>query len=579
MTPLTRRNTLRLGGSALAALAVPGCTGRPGTYPPHEGDSLGPLIDVHCHLFNGTDLPITTFLTRLFLPAYDPPACQLGPKSAPKSGLRTARSIDDPDIGESLIEFIANVLLSGTLTARQELDRIKGGRTRSAASERARVATQTRDRLANFLAQPPASASSARRAKREEALRQALWQEADAATGAKLLRGSDQARKAADALLTSRGKYGLILTWVQLFFRPRQDLAQELATASLSSGRAPLMLVPLTVDYTHWLGETPNRDSSLADQVAVYAEIASRATFPLHAMVAYDPLRAVFWKLGRHNRFKDIPEFDPLDLARRALTQQGCIGLKLYPPMGFRATGNSNTDADYPGLVLKALKPKKGTLGTELDDAMARAFDLCTELDAPILAHASNSLSAGRGYGDRAEPRYWIDALKTRPRLRLCLAHAGGFCWQETDPPAGTPADRQSWEWTIGRYVRDNPDSHLYMDISYFSETFGSPAELKYITGQLRDWIKDCDPDVRHILYGTDWTMLGQEPGWPTYGKTVQAFLKNSLMLTDRQIERVMWQNAMRYLGLDRGASRDRLLAFYGSRRPEWTLINLPPEA
>ena len=203
---------------------------------------------------------------------------------------------------------------------------------------------------------------------------------------------------------------------------------------------------------------------------------------------------------------------------------------------------------------------------------MLRAFDFCLRHDAPMIAHANNSIAADEDYGRRAEPRFWIDALKERPNLRLCLGHGGGFCWKATD----RGADGSSWEWSIGRYVRANPASHLYMDISYFSEVFGTPGKQAYIADQLQRWIHDCDPEARHIIYGTDWIMLEQVPRFREYGTEVVAFLRDRCKLTADQIDRVMWKNAMRFLGLDGGKTRDRLLDFNGSRRPDWSLIDLP---
>lgn len=561
----TRRDSLRLGGGALAALALPNCTGVRPKLPPRP--ITGNLIDVHCHLFNGTDLPITTFLTRLILPSYDPKTCPLGPKP----DFRSSGTIEDPDLVEMLIAKIVDWLLGNTPTACAELASLKRDQISTVTSESGRVRTLTRDRLAEFLARPPEPALS-RRADTTNRLRDALWQEAGTTSGDMTLRSKTN-RRAATTLLASRGQYGALLRWVQLFFRSRQSLAQELSGFSHSWGRQPLMLVPLMVDYAHWLGQTTSKDSSFPEQVAVFGELARRSAVPLHGMVAYDPLRAVFWKRGLHKRFP-TPEFDPLALARHAVTKEGFVGLKLYPPMGFRATGNPPDDAAYPPAVIKALRPK-GTLGDQLDQAMNDAFALCTELDVPILAHANNSLSAGPGFGARAEPRYWIKALEGRPTLRLCLAHQGGFCWPETAPSAKGTTTGSSWEWAIGRYVRDHPASHLYMDISYFSELIRSGNRLGYVADQLMAWIRDCDRDVRHILFGTDWTMIGKERGFAAYGLTVERFLTDRCHLTEAQINRVMWQNAMRFLGLDAGKNRARLLDFYGSRRPDWTRIDL----
>lgn len=563
MVPLSRRETLRLGGGALAASALPGCGNPRPDYA--KGPQSGTLIDAHCHLFNGRDLPITTFLTRLALPSFAEKVCDIKPDSV------RSLTIEDPSIAEALIKLMVDWLLCATPTARQERDRLDRNHTSTADSDKARVYRRTERNLAAFLDKARPGAKPAR-ALPEDRLRDALLQEAAGPLGARGLR-TLSSRQAAKALLTSPGPYGALMRWVALFFRSRQSLAQELATASGLWGRKPLMLVPLMVDYAHWLGETTSKGSSFRDQIAVYGALARRSPVPIHGMVPFDPLRSVFWTTGKHKRFKGTPEFDPLDLAEEALTDHGFLGLKLYPPMGFRAIGNLSKDTNYPKKALEALELPPDALGVELDRAMIRAFDFCLRHDAPILAHASNSVAAGPEYGRRAEPRFWIDALKIRPALRLSLAHGGGFCWRQSRP--GAPADRSSWEWTIGKYVRANPDSHLYMDISYFSEVFPDEGRLEHVAKQLQDWISHCDPDARHILYGTDWIMLEQVPDYAKYGVEVLSFLKDRCKLTDAQIDRVMWQNAMRFLGLDSGKTRDRMLTFYGSRRPDWTKMSL----
>lgn len=560
MDPWSRRRTLRLAGAALAASALPGCASRPVLQ---DRPPTGHLIDAHCHLFNGTDLPITTFLTRLALPRYDDPDCDLNPDT-----LRSL-TVEDPTFVESLIELIVDLLLDGAPTAQEERALLEGDHTTTEASEKRRVLTRTERKLSDFLDGTTADADTPR-ALRDASLREALWQEAKAAAadGPRAL----STRDAATALVSSHRLGGRIIRWVMLFFRSRQSLAQELVRMGNSWGRPPLMLVPMLVDYAHWLGQTTRKGSSFFDQIAVYGALCRRSPVPIHGMVPFDPLRSVFWTEGRHDRF-DTPEFDPLTLAEEALTRHGFLGLKLYPPMGFRATGNETDDTRYPKAVTKALDLPEDALGPALNAAMTRAFDFCLHHDAPMLAHANNSLSAGPGYGRRADPWFWIRALEDRPALRICLAHGGGFCWASKAP--GLPAGQTSWEWAVGDHIRANPASHLYMDISYFSEALESGSRTRYITDQLKAWIHHCDPDVRHLLFGTDWIMLDKEAKSPGYGLKVMEFLTQACGLTQAQLDRVMWQNAMRFLGLDSGKTRDRLLAFYNGRHPPWTQI--PP--
>lgn len=563
----TRRESLRLGGGALATLTLPGCGGTRPKLPP--APTTGQLIDVHCHLFNGTDLPITRFLTRVALKQYEPGRCDLGPMAK----FRARDTIEDPTVVEVFIKLMIGLLLGETPTAAKELARIREGTRVTIASDSARVARQAEAKLTAFLSEPTAGITR-RQANAEDRLRTALRQEVRDAERDLTTEVLDD-REVAARLARSRQQYGNLYRWILLFFRSRQSLAEALVAASKSWGREPLMLVPLMVDYAHWLGETTTCGSSFPEQVAVFGELSRRSRVPLHGMVAYDPLRAVFWKLGKHSRFP-TPEFDPLDLAETALTKHGFLGLKLYPPMGFRPTGNSRNDADYPADAVNALQPNE-PLGLELDRAMARAFDFCLEHDAPMIAHARNSNMGGLGYGRRAEPRYWIDVLRDRPKLRLCLGHQGNFCWRESAAASDVPANQSSWEWTIGRYIRENPQSHLYMDISYLTDVVNSDRDLSYIRDQFTSWINLCDPGTHHILYGTDWIMVDKERGYDASGTTVLRFLAHDCKLTADQIDRIMWQNAMRYIGLDSGKTRKRLLKFYGSRRPDWTRIKLPP--
>jgi hypothetical protein len=72
------------------------------------------------------------------------------------------------------------------------------------------------------------------------------------------------------------------------------------------------------------------------------------------------------------------------------------------------------------------------------------------------------------------------------------------------------------------------------------------------------------DPDMRHILFGTDWIMLDNLPKVETYDGQIRDFLRDDCGLNEKQMANIMWLNALRFLGLDsRSKSRKRLEAFY----------------
>ena len=88
--------------------------------------------------------------------------------------------------------------------------------------------------------------------------------------------------------------------------------------------------------------------------------------------------------------------------------------------------------------------------------------------------------------------------------------------------------------------------------------------ERHRIATSLREWIGECDPDVRHVLYGTDWTMVGREPDFPRYTSEIVTFFRSDCGLDETQLDRVMMTNAIRFLGLLPGdETRKRLEAFY----------------
>jgi predicted TIM-barrel fold metal-dependent hydrolase len=566
---LNKRQFLQSAAMGLGAIALDGCEIEP-PLPTVPVD--GYIVDTHCHLFNGTDIPIIRFLRDIVLKDHDPKGCDI---ERPK--IESFAPIEDEDIIDRLFKLIVEGLLRNAPTAQQEYTLLRQTEGVVRQDDQARVKSLVVNRVAEFLSQVPA-----------ESGRPKLTQSVDERLRDKLFEAAGRTRESftfdkADAVQTAQLAYdsqvdiGATIRWVGLFLRYRHSLAQELATTTSRNGRQPLLLVPLMVDYSHWLGQGTTAGSGFPDQVRVFGEIArvfGESDGPaVHGMVAFDPLRAVFRR--RHVRYPAFgTEFEPVELARDALLNHGFLGLKVYPPMGFKPIGNTD-EQGYQERLKRPLKTLEG-VGQQLDEAMASAFKLCLEFDAPIIAHANNSISAGKGYARRGEPRNWIPVLRRWPTLRLCLAHQGRFCWRETNVPPGTPPGQQSWEWTIGRYLHAHPNSNLYMDISYLSEVLKDERERASLGAQLGDWINKNDADARHIVYGTDWIMLGREANSARYGATIRDFLGRDCSLSKQQVERILVINPLRYLGLLSGRTRERILRFYRDRglpNPKWAQV------
>lgn len=360
-------------------------------------------------------------------------------------------------------------------------------------------------------------------------------------------------------LYGSNGPIGRNLRWALLFTRNRFELANALE--SFHGGRV-VLVTPALVDFSAWLED--NDVSSLSDQVAVMTKIAARTTGPrVHPFMAFDPLRQAL-----HVR-RGGPEADsPLAIASKAILEQGFIGIKLYPPMGFKPINNAAEGTKFPPHVRRpaALGDQAGKL---LDDSLKQLFVWCVEKKVPVMAHASNSNGSAAGYGLRANPANWVTLLKQPQfaKLRVNLAHFGGF--EEGD------SFEKSWEWTIARAWKASPDGFLYADISYFSELLQStPAKRKTLVTAWKALRVQFPQSANRLIYGSDWAMLGRERGiapidlnaHKSYSALVADFL-SSVGYTDNEINDIMWRNAGRFLGLgvdDRaGGTRGRLEQFY----------------
>ena len=136
-------------------------------------------------------------------------------------------------------------------------------------------------------------------------------------------------------------------------------------------------------------------------------------------MVGFDPRRDGDWA---RSSFRAVQ-----DRVRRG----AAIGVKLYPPMGFRPLGNERA----------------------VDARLHELYEWCVDERVPIVAHCSPA-NAVRGADDAAHPHGWRPVLERYPTLHLGLAHAGGI-------------EKTGWSSAALDLVRDFlHDGHVYADVS-----------------------------------------------------------------------------------------------------------------
>jgi predicted TIM-barrel fold metal-dependent hydrolase len=490
---------------------------------PTAGGVSAPLVDAHCHLFNITDLPAASFSQIVFFKDHE----HAGGWNPAELALRKS------------LDTIQAILSVGAMSAAHEAQLGSGAELVEAAP---RILSPTDEHSLE------AEQRSAEAALEELSQTQAVAAPCDKGPGP-----SPSVRS--------------VVTWLRDLRARRSTLTRRLTAAHSTSGFSSRLLCPALVDYSNWLGQS--LDSPLADQMRVGGAIAANTSLPpVHGYMAFDPLRRA---LVRQGLAVVDGTWEPLGLLREALVNHGFAGVKLYPPMGFRASGNQASGDRYPPHVEKAFG-SSAAVGQALDQSLDELWRLCEELDAPIMAHAHNSNEAGRGYGLRADPTYWFDVANKHPSLRIMLAHFGSFRTPTASAPRrGCSADvpfEDTWEAAIGNFVHANPNGNLFADISYLAEVF-HPAERERSRQRFIQYLA-LDPGAQHLIFGSDWVMLGIEQGYLDpggYARQVVAFLRD-VGLNSTEIDGIMHDNALKFLGLKPPSRmRDRLAAFYAAHQ------------
>jgi predicted TIM-barrel fold metal-dependent hydrolase len=189
----------------------------------------------------------------------------------------------------------------------------------------------------------------------------------------------------------------------------------------------------LTLDWSVLVKDF--RGATVAQMMEHYGELTRAYPGRFFAFAGVDPRR---------------PE--AVHLLEQAVTEWGLIGLKLYPPTGFR-----------PG-----------------DPVCFPLYEKCLELNIPVAFH-----TALVGYpmvAHHANPLYIADVQLRYPELRISLAHAG----------------HSIWAIEAGMVAAHHP--HTYLEISMWApDAKVDPERVVRVLARMRDEV-----GASRILFGSD---------------------------------------------------------------------------
>lgn len=571
------RRSFILGGVSLASLAASGCCTVPtpqlsglcssatGTYlsgPEAQAAWARPerYFDAHAHFFNAADVPVAGFLSK-----------------------SVAHSIEDETLRSLLIALAPIAEVIGKAWApspKAEMDALcdSAGRTSKMSltaqsldldSDIERRQRDVADELFKEIARRnttiPAIVNDAYQ--RTRGVRQNSLLLDRSGFGQEFIResvrlGSSSKEPSTDKLLPM-ARSGLapeevrlasiqnLFQFVGFMLSPRHhNLRMYIKRFSQGSPTVPLSgCFGAMVDFNYWL-DCPSMASSMRDQVLLHEQMALLSSGFLMPLVAYNP-------------WVDIQENDAgLETVEWAVKEHGCVGVKIYPPMGFYPYGNEANPINGSTEHRPDLK--------KLDEKLAQFFVRCEELDVPVMAHANESNGRDAPHDKLAGVKGWrlVDGL---PKLKSLSVNAGHF--------GGAKAyNGDDWTADFAGLMRSAEKLTVYADLGYWDELLdsdsrGSRDRLRKI---LQTPLGQGTTVADRTMYGSDWLMLSQVPGWEAYaagiGEVIRGYDPSGLLA-----QKVFGGNVLQCYGLAANSTRQnmrRLRAYYsqpGRVLPGWT--------
>jgi hypothetical protein len=602
---ISRRTLLANCALVTAGVSLSGCCLhhstsilRPVGLPPVGQTSGDLVIDVHCHIFNGSDLPVKQFLSKVVLGGVHIPQALKEVAGAFVSFLAFPAPCGDEEL--AFLKHLSDDAARSALLISNARDR-HYKRTRKDAqnalqkmgapiSPPVTLASKTAapglaapiELSTAAISHPDASAQDYKwflqlsfqpetysdHKSQQRAALSALAIRAQAAQGLQSA-PADIACSSQSSALSLPGLVEYVVENDRYRITEAQDYLDTFTGTAQANRNVDLMVAHL-VDYDWWLRLGAANGTTLQRQVDVMAEISIYTKGQVHGFAAFDPLREVAYRCRKQHPGHKL--WSSLDFVKNAICHQGCLGVKLYPPMGFGACGNATQSPDIWKIAGVPAWLSDGSLlsfednsapaafGVRLDQVLDELFTWCEGQCVPVMAHSSASNGQNPTLEALAGAQYWIPVIKKYPNLRINFGHLGDLtaippCVSSVPPSAAQLMDL---------FTETN---RAYGDSGFDSEILGSgiePTQVRYAAAY------NANPLLAtRMLYGTDWNLLLHIGNVQGYQKRFQA-LADGLPHADSAVgghtirERFLGWNAVDYLGLRVGEqNRTRLEAFY----------------
>lgn len=226
-----------------------------------------------------------------------------------------------------------------------------------------------------------------------------------------------------------------------------------------------------------------------------------------------------------------------LDKARNDFNM---AGFKFYPPMGYRADEDKNSD---------------------VGKAITAFLRYCIRFDTPVFAHCTpGGFEVSFEAGLNSDPVYWRNMLEAEcwvQDLRLCLGHAGGgrYCRDKDSSLISAGWVGCEAEWALPTNYAKNVVAlcrdfkNIYCELSNIDTILEHSADKNNLMLNLRRELKDVSGSSQFrdkIMYGTDWHMVGMVNDVVDYFQTLSEIFDQPDFATFKS--GFFYDNAVNYL-------------------------------
>lgn len=257
------------------------------------------------------------------------------------------------------------------------------------------------------------------------------------------------------------------------------------------------------VDFDRWLDCPPR--SSHDDQVKLHQLLSKLSGGYMQPLVAYNPWTDIVTHGKATEQVVD------------AIKKRGFVGVKIYPPNGFRPYGNTETPLlDMPGAPTAA----------DLDVVLAKFWDKCVEQNIPVMAHTGATMGSDNAHDKLGGPQGWGALYRHYSGRVSPTVNAGHF---------GGDEPGNNWTNQIAELMAQPEGSTLYGDLGYWSRLRCENPEgdtCRNVRQRLQMAV--AKPGVaKRVMYGSDWLMLSRERDWAMYPHDIALASKGILAADD----------------------------------------------